>query len=271
MSTALKAEREEFILRAFLAKGDVDRAVRGDASGGPGVMALGLRAKYESSGDDEAGREAAVEELKVLLSEPGSAESPSVQLTAAHVFLSHGMTKEALKCVHLGATIEHLAMTVQIYLRIDRPDMAREQLNLMRQADEDAVLTQLSGIYVDIGNGASTASDAVHALRSLSEQYGPSLMLHNCMACAHLASGNLAEAEMVLKEATDMEGGSSNADTLINTVVCYQHLGKSPAEIEPLLLKLRSDLASHPFVQGLKRVEAAFEREALKYKVESVV
>jgi hypothetical protein len=33
-------------------------------------------------------------------------------------------TQEALRCVHLGATMEHLALTVQIFLKMDRPDLA---------------------------------------------------------------------------------------------------------------------------------------------------
>uniref|UniRef100_A0A7S2EXE9 Coatomer subunit epsilon n=1 Tax=Trieres chinensis TaxID=1514140 RepID=A0A7S2EXE9_TRICV len=163
-----------------------------------------------------------------------------------------------------------MSLTVQISLRIDRIDLAREQLALMRQGDEDSVLTQLAGAYVDVASGRSGASDAVHALASLSEQYGPSLSLMNATACAHMASGSMDKAWAALEEAAAMEGGSNDADTLINTVVCKRHLGKGDSEIEPLLARLRAGHASNPFVQGLVRVEGAFEREALKYRAESV-
>mmetsp|Transcript_48209 Transcript_48209/g.89371 ORF Transcript_48209/g.89371 Transcript_48209/m.89371 type:complete len:302 (-) Transcript_48209:1270-2175(-) len=268
MSAQLKAEREEFVLRAHLAKGQLDKVIKdSSSSSAPGVKALGLRATYESSSEDEAARESVIESLKTMLADAESSSS-SLQLTAAHVFLQHGMTREALQCVHLGTTMEHIALSLQIYLRIDRIDLARQQLDLLKQADEDAVLTQLSSVYVDVANGRSTAPDSVHTLGSLTEQYGPSLMLLNCMAVAQMTAGNFKAAEAVLTEASQ-EGGN-DADTLINTVVCYQHMGKDAASMEPLLAKLRSGHPSHPFVQGLVRVEGAFEREALKYKVESV-
>lgn len=268
MSAQLKIEREEFALKAQLAKGQVDKVIRDSASSSaPGVKAMGLRATYESSSEDEAARESVIDSFKTMLAD-ADASSASLQLTAAHVFLQHGMTREALQCVHLGATMEHLALSLQIYLRIDRIDLARQQLDLLKQADEDAVLTQLSSVYVDVANGRSTAPDAVHTLGSLTEQYGPSLVLLNCMAVAQMTAGNFEGAEAVLSEASQEVG--DDADTLINTVVCYQHMGKDMASIEPLLVKLRSGHPSHPFVQGLVRVEGAFEREALKYKVESV-
>jgi len=268
MSPQLKIEREEFVLRALLAKGQLDKVIReSSSSSAPGVKALGIRAMYESSTDDEAAREFAVDSLKALLADTDSS-SASLQLTAAHVFLQHGMTREALQCVHLGSTMEHLALCLQIYLRIDRMDLARQQLELLRKSDEDAVLTQLSSVYLDIANGRSTAPDAVHTLGSLTEQYGPSLALLNCVAVAQMTAGNFEAAEAVLTEAA--QEGSNDADTLINTVVCYQHLAKEMSAIQPLLVKLKSGHPSHPFVQGLVRVEGAFEREALKYKVDSV-
>ena len=61
---------------------------------------------------------------------------------------------EALQCVHMGLTMEHLAMCVQIYIKIDRLDLARESLNLLKQADEDSILAQLMSAYMPLGGGA---------------------------------------------------------------------------------------------------------------------
>jgi hypothetical protein len=100
------------------------------------------------------------------------------------LLLLPNLLREALQCVHMGLTMEHLAMCVQNYIKIDRLDLARESLNLLKQADEDLILAQLTSAYISIGQGSSRSDDAVHILAGLSEQYGPSLMLLNCMAVA---------------------------------------------------------------------------------------
>mmetsp|Transcript_6338 Transcript_6338/g.9327 ORF Transcript_6338/g.9327 Transcript_6338/m.9327 type:complete len:177 (+) Transcript_6338:175-705(+) len=174
------------------------------------------------------------------------------------------MTKEALQCVHLGTSMEHLAITVQIYLRMDRLDLAKQTLETMKQADEEAVLTQLASVYIHVYSGRSGALDAVHLMSSLSEQYGASTMLLNLMAVAQMTAGQYAEAENSLNDAV-AEG--EDVDTLVNMIVCYQQQGKTMSVIAPVIEKVKAAYPSHPFVQGLLRVEGAFERESLKYKV----
>ncbi len=160
--------------------------------------------------------------------------------------------------------MEHLALSVQIYIRMDRLDLALKTLASMKKKDEEAVLTQLCSCYVKVVTGKSQALDAVHLLGSLTEQYGASTMLLNLTAVANMTAGLYAEAETTLIEANS-EG--EDVDTLINLIVCYQQQGKTMKEIAPLLQKVKSNYPSHPFVQGLVRVEGAFEREAVKYKV----
>lgn len=223
------------------------------------IKALGLRAEYEMA-TDEATQLRVIEAIKSLLAETGST---SVQLTAAHVFLQHSLTKDALQCVHLGVTMEHIVLALQIYLKMDRIDLAKEQLSLLKQADEDAILTQLGSVYVSLANGSSTAHDAIHHLRSLSEQYGPSPLLLNLMAVSYMTSAQYEEAEASLEECR-RDFSQNIPDTLINLLVCYQHEQKP---IGPILAELKRSFPNHAFCQGLERVEGAFEREAVKYKV----
>eukprot|EP00585_Thalassiosira_rotula_P004065 CAMPEP_0196141090 /NCGR_PEP_ID=MMETSP0910-20130528/8768_1 /TAXON_ID=49265 /ORGANISM="Thalassiosira rotula, Strain GSO102" /LENGTH=301 /DNA_ID=CAMNT_0041402127 /DNA_START=51 /DNA_END=956 /DNA_ORIENTATION=- len=265
MSPHLKAEREELMLRSQLALGQYDKVMaEGSASGkSPALHALALHASYLSSAPEM--RESIVDELKVLLANSASSSNTSLQLTACHIFLAANMLREALQCVHLGLTMEHLAMCVQIYIKIDRLDLANDALNLLKQADEDSILAQLTSSYVAISTGKSRSDDAVHVLSGLSEQYGPSLMLLNCMAAANMVGGKYESAEGNLKEAVAEFGGENDADTLVNLVVCSQHLGRKGGEIEKYLSALKMRCADHPFVQGLVQVEGAFEREANKY------
>ena len=233
-----------------------------------GMKALNIQGNNTLSPSDDN-----VDAMKTLLADPSSAASatPTLGLVAAHLLLSAGKTSDALACVASGSFMEHQALARQIYIKIDRIDLAKQQLDTMRAADEDAILPQLGSAYVDIANGSSTAADAIHHLATLQEQYGASLMLLNSAAVAHMTAGNYSEAEMSLSEANAEFNGAADADTLVNTVVCYQHMGRSAADIDPILSALKSQFPAHPFVEGLKRVEGALERESIKYKVEAIV
>ena len=193
----------------------------------------------------------------------GDGVEPSVQLTAAHVFLAAGMKKEALQCVHLGATMEHISCALQIFLQIDRIDLAQKQLQLLKKADEDSMLSQLGSVHVALATGSSMANDAVHTLNQMSEQYGPSPFLLNLMACAHLQQGQYAQAEQRLEQARQ-EFGATDADTLVNLIVAYQYQQKPTG---PLVQALKTQAPNHFLAKGLEIVEGAFEREAMKYRV----
>jgi coatomer protein complex subunit epsilon len=268
MPPHLKSEREELVLRCQLALGQYDLVIAEGSGGGksPSMQALALHARYLSASPEA--RPSVVDSLKVLLSQPDAPSNTSLQLTACHVFLHANLLREALQCVHMGLTMEHLSMCVQIYIKIDRLDLANDALNLLKQADEDSVLAQLGSAQVAIASGRSRSEDAVHLLSGLSEQYGPSIMLLNCLAVANMVGGRYEAAEGNLREAMGEEfGGERDADTLVNMVVCGTHLGRKGEEVEKYLGLLRGGFGDHPFVQGLVQVEGAFERESHKYQV----
>ncbi|KAL3782509.1 hypothetical protein ACHAW5_002468 [Stephanodiscus triporus] len=258
MPPHLKSEREELMLRAQIGLGQYDRVVAegGGRDKSPAMRALALHASYLSSA--EAARPGVLDGLRALLSSPESASNTSLQLAACHVYLAANQLREALQCVHMGLTMEHLAMCVQIYIKIDRLDLAKDALNLLKQADEDRAGPADH-------RGSARSDDAAHIFATLSEQYGPSLMLLNCMAVANMVGGNYDAAETNLKEAISEFGGGGDADTLVNMVVCSQYLGKRGSDIDGYLNALKAMCASHPFVRGIVQVEGAFEREASKY------
>jgi len=266
MAPNLKIEREEFVLRSYLALGEFEKVLQLPTQNEdhPGIKAIKLRAKYDAPSTPESTKTDILSTFQQLLADPSSASSTTLQLMSSQIYLNHGdMTKEALECVHMGSTMEHLAMIAQIYISIDRLDLANQQLNLMKQADEEAILTQLCAVYVYCATGRSQAGDAIHLLGSLSEQYGPSLLLRNCTAVANMICEKYDAAEAVLLDVESSASEKESVDTLINLVVCYQHQEKDCSE---LLSKLKALYPSHPFVEGLGRVEGAFEREAQKYK-----
>lgn len=186
------------------------------------------------------------------------------QLAAAQVFLEAGLNKDALQCVNGAATMEHSALVLQVYLRIDRLDLAQQQLRQLKAADEDAILTQLGAIYCNLATGSSGAADALHGVNTLLEQYGASPLLANLCACSLMQQGNYAEAEGRLQECLQEFPENIIPDTLINMIVCSQHQQKAT---QPWLTQMKTTYPLHSFCAGVDRVQAAFEREVGKYKV----
>ena len=226
----------------------------------PGLQALALQAQFATLAASGGSTQAVVQQLQSML---GDGVSPRVQLTAANVFLQADMKKEALQCVHQGLTMEQTALCVQIYILLDRLDLARQTLQKLRKIDEDSMLTQLASVQVSLATGASMAGDAAHTLTQVSEQYGYSPMLLNLMACAHLQGGNYVEAERKLIQARD-EFGADDADTLVNLIVASQYQHKPVGEY---VATLKQQYPTHFLSLGLDTVGGAFDREAIKYKV----
>lgn len=226
-----------------------------------GLQALALKAQYESLAGNEGAQAPVIDQLKTLAA---SSPLPAVQLTASQVLLSAGQTKEALQQVFQGSTMEQMAMILQIYLKLDRLDLAKQQLSVLKQKDEDAVLTQLCSVYVSLATGSSGAGDAVHVLNSLTEQYGASPFLLNLMAAGLMLQGEYAAAETKLQECLRDFNEVVIPDTLVNMIVCSVQQNKSPDEF---VGQLKSQFPTHPFNAGFDRVVSAFDRESIKYKV----
>jgi predicted negative regulator of RcsB-dependent stress response len=224
-----------------------------------GLKALALQAQFATLSATGASTQTVIQQLQSML---GDGVSPRVQVIAASVFLQAGMKKEALQCVHQGLTMEQTGLCVQIYILLDRLDLAEQTLQQMRKTDEDSMLTQLSSVQVALATGSSMAGEAVHTLTQISEQYGPSPMLLNLMACAHLQGGSYAEAEAKLMQARE-EFGVDDADTLVNLIVASQYQHKP---IGDYVAALKQQYPTHFLSLGLDTVGGAFDREAIKYR-----
>jgi coatomer protein complex subunit epsilon len=182
------------------------------------------------------------------------------------MLLQAGQTKEALQLVHHASTMEQGLQALQIYLKLDRIDLARQALDQLTGKDEDSILAQLGTVYLNLALGSSGAPDAIHALNSLSEQYGPSPLLLNLMACALLQQGDYAGAEDKLLECLrdHASDASLKAETLVNLICAGTHQHKA---VDEHVRQMQLEYPNHPFCAGLSRVTSAFEREAVKYKV----
>jgi coatomer subunit epsilon len=227
-----------------------------------GLQALALKAQYEAASGNAAAQESTLNALKSLVS---SSAGTSVGMTTAQVLLATGQqTKEAFQLVHSGSKLEEVLLCLQIQLKLDRLDLARKSLSLLKSMDEDSVVCQLGSVYVNLASGSDGAADALHTINSLTEQYGTSSMLANLQACALMQQGDYAGAQVALDEALNESTGVALPDTLVN-LICAATQQNIPAD--QYIGMMQERYPSHPFCVGLERVVAAFDREAVKYKV----
>merc|ERR1719421_2820599 len=129
---------------------------------------------------------------------------------------------------------------------MSRVDLARKQLGLMQQSDDDATLTKLAGAWVSMAEGGGKYQDALYEFQELGEKYNMSNTLTNGMALANLHMGKYDEAERLLQEA--LSKSSTDVDALSNMVVTMHHLRKPQDVTARFLNQLRAVAPTHPWI-----------------------
>ena len=223
-----------------------------------GVQAVKVLASYLQPSSSREGKEMALAQLKEWLSSPGAKSETQLLLIAAIVYTHEGDFKEALKHVHQSTDLETMSLVSHIYLAMNRVDLARKQVNLMQQQDDDATLTKLAGAWVAMAEGGDKCQEALYEFQELGEKYNMSLMLTNGMALANLHMGKYEEAERLLQEA--LSKSATDADTLANMVTTAHHLRKPADVIGRYTAQLRSVAPSHPYIVKHGDLEQSFDR-----------
>jgi len=259
---SLKLERDVFMYRSYTAQSKF-AVVLGeiDSSYDPQLQAVKLYTEFLKATGDESKQEDILKVVEDRLKANTDVDNKILPLLTASIYFHMKNTDAALRVLHNTECMEASALGVQILLSMNRVDLAKKELKLMTDLDEDATLTQLAQAWYNMNIGGEKLQDAFYIFQELSEKNGPSPLLLNGQAACLLAQNKLDEAESVLQEANITD--SNCAETLINMIVLSQLQGKS--DYTRYLSLLKSSHPNHSYVQDLQAKESDFDRVIMQY------
>ncbi|KAF8578184.1 hypothetical protein K439DRAFT_1648846 [Ramaria rubella] len=218
--------------------------------------------------------EKALEELRDLsveIDEEGVAEKEKglVRVVAGTAFAKEGEIEEALETLGAGSGIENLdavALSVQIYLSINRVDLAKKEFDRARRWAEDDLLLQ----HIEASIGLLTGKDSYSNPHSfyVEQLHNPSLSSAHLLVSrgiTHLLRGEIPEAQSDFSEA-QKDGQGVAADALAGSVVAAE-LGGQKENVNTLWSRLQSEYPNHPLVSSIASKGTEFDELAAKFDV----
>jgi len=259
----LSLDRDVFMYRSYLALKKF-RVVLEEVgpSSKPLLKPLAMLATFMSS---PGKREAIVSEVDSIMAGNVDVTNYVQLIVAATVYLGVDQPESALRVLHPSDNLECSALKIQALLAIHRPDLAKKELKVMQEKDEDATITQLSQAWTNMALGGDKIQEAYYIYQEMIDKLGATSMLLNGQAVTFLAQGKYSEAESALNEA--MEKDPNNADTLVNMIVLSQHQGKAPEVSNRYLSQLKDMDPNHSFVMKLNKKEEDFDRMVKQYAI----
>jgi len=225
----------------------------------------------------EESKELVVNKLQEWLAHDMLKNDETLQIISAQIYFDEKNYKEALRLALQPSAnpespnLEKLALSVQVYLRIDRPDLAAKQVKAMQDADDDDSLTQLCTAWSNMSQGTEKISEASFLLLELIEKFGPSPKLLNSVAACQICMKNYTQAFQYLKQARELAKQSQepvSPETFINSIVCLQHLRK-PDIADKISAELQSVAANHAWLSKQAEMSALFDKHAKTYSAKA--
>lgn len=249
----LKDEKEEFVYRSYLALGQYDIVLNEVKENAPiGIRAIKVLTSHMSN---PTSLEVAQMQIQEWISE---SDNQTLSIVSAILYMMDDNVKEAVKVLRNARSMEQHALLIQLYLRMDRLDLAQKELKVLKGKDEDCSLSSLATAWTNLYAGGAKIQEAAYIYDELVDKYGGSSLLLNGLAVAKLHQGQYDEAESLLQEA--LTKAPADPDTLANLVCVCQHLGRSPEIINRYLSQLKTKAPGHLLVSSMNTFEGAYDR-----------
>ncbi|KAF2153869.1 hypothetical protein K461DRAFT_223195 [Myriangium duriaei CBS 260.36] len=230
-----------------------------EASSNPDLAAVRLLAQY---GKTPANASKIVAEAETLAEKSG--DNLGVQICVGSVLASAGEHDKALALLkrHQGS-LDAVALIVQVYLSMNRADLAAKECRTARGFAQDALLVNLGEAWVGMREGGEKYQQAYYVFEELAQapstQAAPSL---TAQGVSEIHLGRLPEAEVALQQAVGL--AANDPDALANQAVLNTILGKQE-EVDAAVGKLQAADPSHPFITEISKRKSAFDAAASKY------
>ncbi|KAF5361798.1 hypothetical protein D9756_002366 [Leucocoprinus leucothites] len=223
---------------------------------------------------DSAAKESALEELRDLSVEiegddfdDDERDKALVKVLAGTAFARAGEIEEALETLGTDTEdLEAVAVIVQIYVAINRPDLAKKQFERSKRWAEDDLLLQL----IESTIGLATGRDGYHNPSSFyTEQLAnPSLSSPHILTArgvTRILRNEFQEAKSDLEESLEQQ--KDDAETLAAFVVAVGLGGSKRSEAEELWSQISSKHPDHPLVQDVSQKADIFDQAVSKFTV----
>jgi len=258
---SLVLEKEVFVHRAYVAQRKFNVVLDEISVSSPEPLkAVKMLAEYLAR---PQARQGIVSRLDASATDNVDPTQPVPALMAAHVYFLEENYEQALRVLSPFDDLEPRALNVQIFLRMNRVDLARKELKAMQDKEDDATLTQLAQAWINLAAGGEKLQDAYYTTQELIDKFGSSPLLLNQQAVSFIGQGKMEEALGALQDA--LEKDPNYADTLINMVVLSQSTGKAPEVSNRHLSQLRDAHPEHPFLKAYSAKEREFDKVARAY------
>ncbi|KZT38075.1 hypothetical protein SISSUDRAFT_986717 [Sistotremastrum suecicum HHB10207 ss-3] len=211
----------QYHARALISLGEADKALSilpvEDAS--LSLKAVRALAGYTKGDENETHLEQ-LRDLCVEVEDAEESEQQIVKVLAATAFVQEGEIEEALETLGAGTPHENLeatALIVQIYLSINRVDLAKKEFERAKHWAEDDLLLQQIEATLGLVSGRDSYSNpqSFFAEQMLNPSLSSSHLLTS-RGVTYLLRGELIEANSDFEEALKVD---ANAETLAAAVV----------------------------------------------------
>eukprot|EP01121_Diplochlamys_sp_Union-15-3_P017667 TRINITY_DN626_c0_g1_i4.p1 TRINITY_DN626_c0_g1~~TRINITY_DN626_c0_g1_i4.p1 ORF type:complete len:121 (-),score=16.94 TRINITY_DN626_c0_g1_i4:6-368(-) len=103
--------------------------------------------------------------MQVFLKDEVMANNEVFQYICSVIHYNNGNLDQALRCAlsaGISNSLDGLALLVQIYLAMNRVDLAEEELSSMQKLSDDAIQTQLANAWIAVYQGGDKYQEALY-------------------------------------------------------------------------------------------------------------
>lgn len=197
-------------------------------------------------------RDAIIEELEIKAAELDSDDDLS-KLIISTIYSREKQYAKALKILHQVDTLPTLFAQINIYISMNRIDLAERQMKMMQTKNEFATLTNLA--FAQVKLASNCPSDAYDAIASeLDNRSGPSPLLLNMLTAAAILKGDYDDAKIHCQNSLDKD--SSNAEAMIHMIYIMSKDNKVTRDTKDRLFsQLKALHPNHDYVKDFQRMD----------------